>query len=814
MATSTSLANVEKLTEVNYELWKIQMKSILVFNDLWQYVDGTEMKPAENAQEWLKKDAKALALINLSITHGQLNHVKKAVSSKEAWDGLKAVFESRGPVRKAALYKQLLRMEKKTNITMTQYVADYTRKAEQLEEAGIEIPDELLSIMLLGSLPSEFENFNVAIESRDEIPTLENLKIKLIEEEARQSDRMSKTSEDSNTNALLTKGRSKHAHAKSKDNFTKANAGKFVGKCFNCGKNGHMSRQCKAKPRNNESKDDSDAMTAIACNTEVIDRPEAWYLDSGATKHMCNEKRIFKTINNDNELKVHTAAEHFEKSYGSGDINLKVKLNRNATNSVKLKNALYVPGLRNNLLSVSSVTDNGYTVTFKKNRATINRKDGSVVLTATKRDQLYIVDEKKECTAFIDDKDQSDLRKWHQRYGHLNVTDLRAMQNKEMVKGLNFSSRANQINCEICAKCKIHVQPFKPSSNREKKILGLIHSDICGPINVESIGGAKYFISFIDDNSRYTEVTMLRNKSDAFQAFKDYKRRVEKQTGQRIKKLRTDNGREYLSNNFKDFLKEEGIQHQLSVEYTPQQNGVAERANRTLVEMARCIMSQANLPESLWAEAVNTATFLRNRCATKSLDGITPFEAWTQNKPYVGFFRTIGSKTIALNKSRKGKKFQPKGEQYILVGYSEESKAYRLWKQGTKTVIKARDVKFFERIGDPIESTSRKAFTVPDANETTNEERCKWQEDGIKNEIESDLHDERNCHNNEEGEDSSENEQVIEQEDNEPRRGPGRPKIIKTGKPGRPRKTYCLRDVQHSDPSSISEILEQDNKKD
>ncbi|KYN16361.1 Copia protein [Trachymyrmex cornetzi] len=94
--------------------------------------------------------------------------------------------------------------------------------------------------------------------------------------------------------------------------------------------------------------------------------------------------------------------------------------------------------------------------------------------------------------------------------------------------------------------------------------------------------------------------------------------------------------------------------------------------------MARCIMLQANLPESLWAEAINTATFLRNRCTTKSLDGITPFEAWTQNKPYVGLFRTIGSKTIALNKSRKEKKFQSKGEEYILVGYSEESKAYRL----------------------------------------------------------------------------------------------------------------------------------------
>lgn len=99
---------------------------------------------------------------------------------------------------------------------------------------------------------------------------------------------------------------------------------------------------------------------------------------------------------------------------------------------------------------------------------------------------------------------------------------------------------------------------------------------------------------------------------------------MKNQTGQRIKKLRTDNGKEYLSKDFNDFLKEEEIQHQLSVEYTPQQNEVAERANRTLV--ARCIMLQANLPDSLWAESINTAAYLRNRCATKNLDGITPFE--------------------------------------------------------------------------------------------------------------------------------------------------------------------------------------------
>lgn len=352
---------------------------------------------------------------------------------------------------------------------------------------------------------------------------------------------------------------------------------------------------------------------------------------------------------------------------------------------------------------------------------------------------------------------------------------------------------------EVCAKCKIHVQPFKSPSNREENILGLVHSDICGPMSTESLGGAKYFVTFIDDYSRYTEAIMLRNRSDVLQAFKDYKRRVENQTGQRIKKLRTDNGREYLSKDFNNFLREEGIQRQLSVEYTPQQNGVAERANRTLVEMARCMKLQANLPDSLWAEAVNAAAYLRNRSATKCLNGITPIEAWSQQKPYVGYFRTIGSKTIALNKGQKGRKFQPKGDEYVLVGYSDESKAYRLWKPGTKTVIKARDVKFLERIEPVQASTSKTILTAPDSFVENLSEETEQRDEDITDE----MRDDKSV-----GGDS----QASERDYNESRRAAGRPKIMRTGKPGRPRKIYQSSDAQRPDPRSTSQAMRQDDK--
>lgn len=314
---------------------------------------------------------------------------------------------------------------------------------------------------------------------------------------------------------------------------------------------------------------------------------------------MCNNKEKFEAINEDDQSKVYTAEEHFIESIRSGNVSLHVRANRCEDNSIKIQNALYVPKLRNNLLSVPSITDKGHSVVFKRNRAFIKRKDGSTILTAMKRNQLYVVDEKMDRAMLAKNKHDGTLLKWHQRYRHVNIHDLKKMKMKEMVAGMNFTANSDQFSCEICAKCKVHVQPFKNSTHREKEVLGLVHSDICGPMSVESLGGAKYFVTFTDDCTRHTETITLRNRSDVLEAFKHYKLKAEKQTGKQIKKLRTDNGKEYLSNAFKNFLKNEGIVHQLSVEYTPQQNGVAERKNRTLVEMARCMMLQGNLPQSL-----------------------------------------------------------------------------------------------------------------------------------------------------------------------------------------------------------------------
>ncbi len=191
---------------------------------------------------------------------------------------------------------------------------------------------------------------------------------------------------------------------------------------------------------------------------------------------------------------------------------------------------------------------------------------------------------------------------------------------------------------------------------------------MCGKVGEKSIGGAEYFLTFTDDKSRYSWVYILKTKDQVFNCFLEWKALVEKATKLKVRKLRTDNGGEYTSTQFKNHLKAEGIRHELTIPKTPEQNGVAERLNRSLVEMARSMLLDAKLPKKFWAEAISTAVYLKNRSPTKALK-ITPYQAWHGTKPNVNHLRVFGSNAYAHIPKDERSKFDSKTRKCINHGW-------------------------------------------------------------------------------------------------------------------------------------------------
>lgn len=289
---------------------------------------------------------------------------------------------------------------------------------------------------------------------------------------------------------------------------------------------------------------------------------------------------------------------------------------------------------------------------------------------------MYFIQE-LENNSFVAQANTPKLQEWHEKFGHLNEKDLKDLSRHNKVHGINVNSNEKLTTCAVCIKGTKTRSPFPQSTSRSNEILELVHTDLCGPMKVESLGGSKYFATFIDDKSRWCGIYFLRRKNELFDKFLEFKAKVEKQTGKFIKTVRSDNGGEYRSNELEDYLKKEGIRHQFTVDYTPQQNGMAERKNRTLVEMATCMLIQSGLPRTFWAEAILTAVYIRNRCPSRSLDGKLPHEIWTGKILTAIHFQIFGTKAHMLDKS-KHVKFDQKTIECIFVGYSTESKAYRL----------------------------------------------------------------------------------------------------------------------------------------
>jgi transposase InsO family protein len=283
---------------------------------------------------------------------------------------------------------------------------------------------------------------------------------------------------------------------------------------------------------------------------------------------------------------------------------------------------------------------------------------------------------------------------WHRRLAHINYKALSYVS--KVVIGLPRFKVDHEGVCKGCAQGKNIKNPFPKRNNKAEGILELIHSDICSLMSSTSLSGYVYYVSFIDDYSCKTWVYFLKSKDEVLRKFKEFKALLENLSERKIKILRSDNGEEYTSNEFGSFWRDVGIKRELTTPYNPQQNGVAERKNRTIMEAVKTMIHDQDLSMHLWAEVTRTTVYVQNILSHSALGFKTPEEMVTGKKPEVSHLKIFGCLVFVHITKEKRTKLDPSGNIEIFVGYCEVSKAFRIYIPGYHHIEINGDVTFDE----------------------------------------------------------------------------------------------------------------------
>ncbi|KAH9656595.1 hypothetical protein KPL70_022738 [Citrus sinensis] len=627
------------------------------------------------------------------------NEVKYLVKDEECavtlWRTLEEKYLVKGPENCLHAMSQVYGFRMKPGVSMHDHVSRFEKLLADLKNLDEDIKDEVKAMILLHSLPDEYSHFVTTLIYGKSVIVFKDVCTALTSLEIWNND---KNSERASSEVLVSRDWAMEKQKKrgGKNSRSKSRSRNIArDECAFCHEKHHWRKDCpKAQKRDGKKpaatnmarKDEgSDYSLSITPAAYVASLSE-WILDTGATYHLCPIKEWFTDFRNLESGAVVIGNDQPCRTMGIGTIRLKM-LDGMVR---KLNEVRFVPVLKKNLISVGALEPKGYKVTIED--GTMKFTHGvMVILQGVRRYNLYYLKGGITDEANVVEAHSDTTKLWHVRLGHAGEKSLQTLMRHGLLKGtktckLNF--------CKHCVVCKKIRVKFGTTNHDTREILEYVHSDVWGPTKTASIGGSHYFVTFIDDFSRRVWVYTMRAKDEVLEIFMKWKKLVETQTSRKIKVLRSDNGGEYTSDPFLQVCQNEGIKRHFTVRHTPQQNGVAERMNRTLLEKVRCMLSNASLDKKFWAEVVSYASHLVNRLPSAAIGGKTPMEMWSGK--YAQDYDSLRVFGCPAYYHVKDGKLDSRARKAIFVGFKGRVKGFKLWDLEDKRFVCSRDVAFNE----------------------------------------------------------------------------------------------------------------------
>jgi hypothetical protein len=680
-----------------------------------EFIDEGVIGGLEPEAHWRKQDGMVQSLISSSVPDSVFTQIKSAAMAREAWDILKRVNEEHTRMVTVELVRKFRNKKCRETDNICMHFQELSDLCEQLAAIGKAVDNEDFTDTLLASLPPSYSHTCTSINSSAHLGAIQLTAAIVQEIVLEEYERLAATNPK--------KGSQDEAFAANAQKKKKHDI-----ECHNCHKKGHIQAECWAKgggkegqgPRKKGRAQEGAAAAEAAADESTV---EVWaaiedacdgeegqehvaaaagsacanngvqteLYDSGASCHMTPFHDQFVSYWSIPPRTITAADKQVFYAIGAGDLRVEVP-NGESSMTVLLCDALHAPDMGLTVVSISQIASTGYSVSFEGKSCKIKNKVGVTIgdipASAT---GLYKVEHAYAATDMLE---RVDLPTLHRRLCHISADSICSLFRHHLIDGIDLVDDGSTLLCNSCEYAKFthkpiqkeHTAPLADAFGAE------IHSDLWGPSPVPSLGGRKYYVTFTDDYSRYTRISILRSKDKTLAAYKAFAAWAQTQHGVRIKRLHSDRGGEYTGNEFSAFLQEQGTEHRLTTHDTPQHNGIAESLNRRLVECVRAVLHHSGLPKTLWGEALHFVVWLKNRTSTRVLGTITPFECVHGYKPNLGGVPEWGQRVWVHN--GKGSKLDARGTVARWVGFdSDSTHAHRIYWPEKGRVMVERNIR-------------------------------------------------------------------------------------------------------------------------